>query len=83
MVLGNPPQQQNTQLGTVPVSLFSHMDSTMRLSYVDKISEEQDGFSEKIKTLLKDTLGTMNPHKWKLLISTLLGGIGGLLLVWF
>ena len=84
MVLGSPPPlQQDAQLDNVPVSSFSQMDSTMRLSYVAHISEEQDGFTEKFKALLKDTLGIMSPHKWKLLISTLFGGIGGLLLVWF
>ena len=59
------------------------MDSKTRLSYVNQISEEDDGFFEKLRKLLKDTLGTMNPHKWKLLLSILLGGIGGLLLIWF
>jgi hypothetical protein len=82
IVLGNPPQQQSTQPDNAPISSFSYMDSTMRLSYVDKISAEQDSFLDKFKAILKDTLGTMSPHKWKLLISTLLGGIGGLLLVW-
>lgn len=54
----------------------------MRLSYVNQITEEKDGFFEKLKVLLKDTLGAMSPHKWKLLLSILLGGIGGLLLIW-
>jgi hypothetical protein len=82
MILGNPVQQQDQELGSVPVSSFSHMDSAKRLSYVDGISDEQDGFSEKLKALLKDTLDTMNPHKWKLLLFTLAGGISGLLLIW-
>jgi len=83
IVLGNPPDhQQNAQLDTYPVSSFSNMDSTMRLSYVKKISTEQDSFTGKLKTLLKDTMSTMSPHKWKLLISILLGGAGGLLAAW-
>lgn len=82
MILGNPDQQQTAKPDAVPVSSFSQMDSTMRLSYVNEISEGQDGFFEKLKVLLKDTLGTMSPHKWKLLLSTLIGGVGGLLLVW-
>ncbi len=84
IVLGNPTvHQPNTQLKNYPVSSFSHMDSTTRLSYVDKISTEQDSFTEKLKALLKDTISTMSPHKWKLLISVLLGGVGGLLVFWF
>ncbi len=82
MVLGNPVRQQDAQSAPVPVSSFSHMDSTMRFSYVEQISEEEEGFFEKLKALLKDALGVMSPHKWKLLLSTLVGGIGGLLLVW-
>jgi len=83
IILGNPVQQQQAEPEPVAVSSFSEMDSTMRLSYVDEISEQQDGFFEKLKAMLKDTLGTMSPYKWKLLLSTLVGGLGGLLLVWF
>lgn len=83
MILGSPAQQQEADLEPVAVSSFSRMDSTMRLSYVDEISEEQDGFFEKLKAMLKDTVGTMSPYKWKLLLSALIGGGGGLLLVWF
>jgi len=82
VILGKPTQQQDEQLIPLPVSSFSHMDSKMRLSYVEQISEEQEGLFEKLKALLKDTLGVMSPHKSKLLLSTLIGGIGGLLLVW-
>ncbi len=83
IILGSPVQQQEAELEPVAVSSFSQMDATMRLSYVDEISEEQDGFFEKLKAMLKDTLGSMSPFKWKLLLSTLIGGLGGLLLVWF
>ena len=75
--------QQETELEPVAVSSFSEMDATMRLSYVDEISAEQDGFFEQLKALLKDTMSTMSPFKWKLLLSTLGGGLGGLFLVWF
>jgi len=81
-ILGSPAQQQEAELEPVAVSSFSQMDSTTRLSYVNEISEEQDGFFDKLKALLEDTLGTMSPYKWKLLLSTLVGGLGGLLLVW-
>jgi hypothetical protein len=83
IVLGSPVQQQETEPDAVAVSSFSEMDSTMRLSYVEEISAEQDGFFDKLKALLKDTMSTMSPFKWKLLLSTVVGGLGGLLLVWF
>ncbi len=82
MILASPTQQQDVQLDPALVSSFSHMDPNMRLSYVNQITEEDDGFFEKLKALLRDTLGTMSPHKWKLLLSILLGGIGGLFLIW-
>ena len=83
IILGSPVQQQETELEPVAISSFSEMDPTMRLSYVNEISEEQDGFFEKLKAMLKDTLSTMSPFKWKLLLSTVVGGLGGLLLAWF
>ena len=83
IILGSPAEQQESESEAVVVSSFSEMDPAMRLSYVDEISEEQDGFFEKLKAMLKDTLGTMSPFKWKLLLSTIVGGLGGLLLVWF
>ena len=83
VILGSPAQQQDAEPEYMTVSSFSQMDSTTRLSYVNEVSEEQDGFFEKLKALLKDTFGAMSPYKWKLLLSTLVGGLGGLLLVWF
>ena len=83
IILGSPVQQQETEPEPVAVNSFSQMDATTRLSYIEEISEEQDGFFDKLKAMLKDTLGTMSPYKWKLLLSTVVGGLGGLLLVWF
>jgi hypothetical protein len=83
IILRSPVLQQETEPEAIPVLSFSEMDPTMRLSYVEEISMEQDGFFDKLKALLKDTLSTMSPYKWKLLLSTFVGGLGGLLLVWF
>jgi len=83
MILGSSTQQGESPSDPAIVRSFSHMDSGMRLSYVENISEKQDDSFEKLKVLLKDTLATMSPHIWKLLLFTLVGGIGGLLLVWF
>jgi hypothetical protein len=79
-VLSSPPQQQDTEVSPAQLNSFSQMDPTMRRAYVDEIAEEDAGFFEKLKALLGDALNIMGPHKWKLLLSVLLGGIGGLLL---
>jgi hypothetical protein len=83
IILGSPVQQQETELEPVAMSSFSQMDPTMRLSYVNEISTEQDNFFDKLKAMLKDAMSTMSPFKWKLLLSAIVGGLGGLLLVWF
>jgi hypothetical protein len=83
IILGSPVQQQEAELEPVAISSFSQMDPPMRLSYVNEISDEQDGFFDKLNALLKDMMSTMSPFKWKLLLSTVVGGLGGLLLVWF
>ena len=83
IILANPVQQQETEPEPVAVSSFSQMDAAMRLSYVEGVSMEQDGFFDKLKAMLKDTMNTMSPFKWKLLLSAVVGGLGGLLLVWF
>jgi len=82
MILASPAQQQDAQPDTALVSSFSHMEPNMRLSYVNQISEKDDNYFEKLKALLSDALGIMSPHKWKLLLSILLGAIGGLVLIW-
>ena len=61
---------------------FSDMDPAMRLSYLNQIAEKNDGFFEKLKALLRDTIGTMSPHKWKLLLTVLGGAIVGFILIW-
>ncbi|MHC4543707.1 MAG: hypothetical protein ACYTDW_03290 [Planctomycetota bacterium] len=82
MVLISPPQRQDTEVSPAQFRSFSQMDPTMRRAYIDEIAEEEAGFFEKLKALLGDALNIMSPHKWKLLLSVLLGGIGGLLLFW-
>ena len=81
-ILGNPTQQQEAEVSPVPGQSFSHMDPDMRRAYIEEITEEEVGFSEKLKALLGDALKTMSPHKWKLLLSVLIGGFGCLLLIW-
>ncbi len=80
LVLSSPLQQQDTEVSSAQFSSFSQMDPTMRRAYVDEIAEQDAGFFEKLKALLGDALNIMSPHKWKLLLSVLLGCIGGLLL---
>ena len=82
MILGSPSEQPEAGLDQRMFRSFSQMDPAARLAYVNRVSQEAEGFFEKLKALLKDTLGAMNPHKWKLLLAALLGGIGGLALIW-
>jgi hypothetical protein len=81
-ILGSPTQQQEVEVNPVSVQSFSHMDPDMRRAYIEGITEDEVGFSDKLKALLGDALKTMSPHKWKLLFSVLIGGFGCLLLVW-
>lgn len=81
-ILGNPTQQQEVKETPVFVQSFSHMNPDMRQAYIQEITEEQEGFSQKLKALLGDALKTMDPHKWKLLFSVIVGGGICLLLIW-
>lgn len=83
LILGSSTEQSQSQSAPAAVNSFSYMDPGMRSSYLENISEEQDDFFEKLKVLLKDTLATVSPHIWKLLLFTLVGGIGGFLMAWF
>jgi hypothetical protein len=82
IILAGPPQQKNARPDKAMAGSFGNMDPKMRLSYVNKITEKDDNFFDKLKALLKDALGVMSPHKWKLFLSVLLGGLAGLLLIW-
>jgi len=81
-ILGTGPRQEDMQAEGPMFRSFSRMDPGSRLAYVDEISQEAEGFFERLKALLRDTLGAMDPYKWKLLLAALLGGIGGLVLIW-
>ena len=59
------------------------MEEADRLVYVNEISGGEGGFSEKLGAILDDMWTSMSPHAWKLVLSILLGGVGGVLLVWF
>jgi hypothetical protein len=62
---------------------FATMNQMDRLAYVDRIAGDMDDSSGKLSALLQDTWAGLGPNKWKFLLSTLGGGLGGLLLVWF
>ena len=60
---------------------FSSMNPEMRLSYLNQIAEKQEGFSERLKAVFKDTMESMSPHKWKLAAAVLAGAIVAFLLI--
>jgi hypothetical protein len=82
VVLSTPTEQQDSETSAAPVQSFSHMDPATRLAYFHEITGQEPSISGKLKAFLGDTLSTMSPHRWILLLFTLLGGIGGLLLIW-
>jgi hypothetical protein len=60
------------------IQSFTHMDPSARQAYVDDISGEQTGFSERFHALLMDTIQIIRPHTGKLLLAVFVGGTGAL-----
>jgi len=77
--VSEPSSKSNPDL----VLPFSQMDSASRIVYAEKVTEKGETFLERLKLLTKDALQTMSPYKWKILLSAFVGGLGGLLLIWF
>ena len=83
LILKETVPQPSSRLHSAYVQPFSQMDSSSRLTYTDIITENRDTFFEKLKLIINDAFNTMTPYKWKILLSALVGGVGGLLLIWF
>jgi len=64
------------------VQPFSRMNTPTRLAYTNQITKQGENFFERLRLLVKDTLQTVSPYKWKILLTALLGGIVGLILIW-
>lgn len=65
------------------VQSFSNMDYQSRLNYLDQLSDQKEGFGERIRRLVRDTWESLGPNRWKLVAAVFAGGIVGLALVWF
>ena len=83
LILKETVPQPSSELNPIFVQPFSQMDSSSRLTYADQVTVNGDTFLERLKLLIKDALQTMSPYKWKVLLSALVGGVAGLLLIWF
>ena len=62
---------------------FAGMDYQSRLSYLNELSDPEQGLSERIRRLLEDTWQSLGPNRWKLVLAVFAGGIIGMVLVWF
>lgn len=82
LILKEIPSKSDSPSNSFFVQPFSQMDTSTRLAYVNQITENEDNFFEKLRLLVKDTFQTMTPYKWEILLSALVAGIGGLLLIW-
>ena len=83
LILKETVPPPSSGLDSAFVQPFSQMDSSSRLTYTDQVTVNGDTFLEKLKLLIKDALQTMSPYKWKILLFAFVGGVGGLLLIWF
>ncbi|MBN2139249.1 MAG: hypothetical protein JW720_15715 [Sedimentisphaerales bacterium] len=81
VLLGSSAPQEGAGEEPGLIGSFSHMDSATRLAYLNQISEQEQGFFERLKALLRETLGVMSPHKWKLILAVVVGGVGGYVLI--
>ena len=82
-ILKDTAPQTSAELNSALIQPFSSLDSDNRLIYTNQVTQSGRNFLEKLKLLINDALETMDPFKWKILLSAVGGGIGGLLLIWF
>ena len=83
LILEETAPQPSTELKFALIQPFSQMDSSSRLTYANQVTVKAGSFLERLKLLVKDALQTVSPHKWKILLSAFVGGVVGLLLIWF
>ncbi|MFC1761228.1 hypothetical protein ACFL6U_04015 [Planctomycetota bacterium] len=62
---------------------FIHMDLSGRQAYMTERSIEDETLSGKIRAHLTDLWQTVEPHLWPLVLATLVGGVGALILIKF
>ena len=82
MVLKETVPKQSSEQSSKYAQPFSMMESSDRLAYANEITVDGESFLEKLRLIIKDMLEEMDPHKWKILLFAVLGGGGGLILIW-
>jgi hypothetical protein len=83
LILKETPPKTYSAFNPSLIQPFSQMDTSSRLAYANQITEQGENFFEQLSLLVKDTLQTIEPYKWKVLLIALVAGIVGLLLIWF
>ena len=83
LILKETPPKTDAAFNSSLIQPFSQMDTSSRLAYANQITEQGEGFFERLSLLVKDTLQTIEPYKWKVLLIALVAGIAGLFLIWF
>lgn len=75
-------QQRTRAASPHPGQSFSGMDSDSRQTYLDQISDSEEGFQDRLSALSKDTWSVLGPQKWFLFAAIVVGALAGFLLVW-
>lgn len=83
LILKETPPKSSTSFNSSFIQPFSQMDTSSRLTYANQITEKGENFFDRLSLLIKDTLQTIEPYKWKVLLIALIAGAAGLLLIWF
>lgn len=65
------------------IQSFRQMDLNDRLDYLDRVSPQVEDFSVRLRALLEDTWQAVEPHLLMVILATVVGGLGSLLLLRF
>ncbi len=82
MVLKETVPTQASEFSDEYFQPFSLMEVSDRLAYANEIAGGGESFPDRLRLLADDTLADIGPYKWKILLFALIGGGGGLLLIW-
>ena len=82
MVLKETVPTQASEFSQEYFQPFSLMEVSERLAYANEITGGGESFPDRLRLLADDTLADIGPYKWKILLFAVVGGGGGLILIW-